>query len=278
MARPMRIEYSGALYHLTSRGNGGDDIFRDDEDRLVFLETLSNSRNRYNCVLHAYCLMSNHFHLLVETPDANVSAFMRHLNSVYTQKFNYHHKRAGHVMQGRFKSILVQKDLYLLELARYIVLNPVRARMVRAAKDWPWSSYRATAGLCEPESMLTIDWILSNFSKRKDRAIEKYRSFVSEGRNQPSPMDNLINQIYLGGAEFIKESKNKCPQDYSLDEIPKVQKRPTAQPIEFYAQSAGDRNQAIICAYASGGYSMREIGEYFGLHLSSIGKIVNSKF
>ena len=278
MARPMRIEYSGALYHLTSRGNGGDDIFRDDQDRVVFLESLRKSRNRYNCVLHAYCLMSNHYHLLVETPDANVSAFMRHLNSVYTQKFNYHHKRAGHVMQGRFKSILVQKDQYLLELARYIVLNPVRAGMVRTAKDWPWSSYRATAGLCGPEGMLTIDWILSHFSKRKKLAIQKYRTFVSEGYNQPNPMDNIVNQIYLGDVEFVEKSKNKIPNECSLDEIPKIQKRPTAKSIKFYAQSADSRNQAIISAYASGGYSLKQIGKYFGLHLSSIGKIVNSNF
>ena len=129
MARQARIQYSGALYHLTSRGNAQEDIFRTNEDRLEFIDVLRKSRNRYNCAVYAYCLMDNHYHLLVETPDGNLSQFMRQLNGVYTQSFNFTHRRTGHIFEGRYKSILVQKDLYLLELARYIVLNPVRAGM-----------------------------------------------------------------------------------------------------------------------------------------------------
>jgi len=124
---------------------------------------------------------------------------------VSTQKFNRHHGRVGHVFQGRYKAILVQKESYLLELARYIVLNPVRAQMVRSAKDWPWSCYRATAGIKQPNNGLMVDWILSSFSSRKSTAVKRYREFVSEGKNQPKPWEQLRNQIYLGSDKFVDE-------------------------------------------------------------------------
>ena len=147
MSRPLRIEFSGALYHVTARGNRRESIFLDDGDQARFLDVLGEVCRHFNWQLHAYCLMTNHYHLLIETPDGNLSKGMRQLNGVYTQRFNRTHGRVGHVFQGRFKGILVQKESYLLELARYIVLNPVRAGMVPFAQDWPWSSYRATVGL-----------------------------------------------------------------------------------------------------------------------------------
>jgi REP element-mobilizing transposase RayT len=146
MARPLRLEFAGALYHVTSRGDGQEDIYGGDEDRRAFLDVLAAVCRRFNWLIHAHCLMSNHYHLLVETPDANLSKGMRQLNGVYTQRFNQTHQRVGHVFQGRYKAILVQKEAYLLELARYVVLNPVRARMVRTPEEWPWSSYRAATG------------------------------------------------------------------------------------------------------------------------------------
>jgi putative transposase len=130
MARPIRIEFSGALYHVTSRGNRQEDIYEDDTDRSVFLSVLEKTCSTNNWICHAYCLMSNHYHLLIETPDSNLSKGMRQLNGVYTQSYNRIHNRVGHVFQGRFKAIFVEKETYLLELARYIVLNPVRAGMV----------------------------------------------------------------------------------------------------------------------------------------------------
>ena len=130
MARPLRIEFSGALYHVTSRGDRREPIFEDNEDRVLFLGTLAEGVERFNWVCHAYCLMTNHYHLVVETPDGNLSKGMRHLNGVYTQASNRRHARVGHLFQGRFKAILVDKDSHLLELARYVVLNPVRAGMV----------------------------------------------------------------------------------------------------------------------------------------------------
>ena len=173
MARPLRIEFAGALYHVTARGNARQNIYSDDVDRQAFLELTDKTRTRYDWYLHAYCLMSNHYHLLVETGSPTLSRGMKLLNGSYTQTFNRRHRRVGHLFQGRFRGILVQKESYLLELSRYIVLNPVRARMVRQAVDWKWSSYRATAGLAERESWLTTDWILSCFSEKRKQAQER---------------------------------------------------------------------------------------------------------
>ena len=163
MARPLRLEFAGALYHVTSRGDRREDIYEDDEDRVAFLNVLASVARRFNWLVHAYCLMSNHYHLLIETPDGNLSQGMRQLNGVYTQYSNRRHRRVGHLFQGRYKAILVQKESYLLEVACYIVLNPVRAGMVRSAGDWPWSSYRATAGREAIPEWLTTDWVLSAF-------------------------------------------------------------------------------------------------------------------
>ena len=146
MARPLRLEFRGALYHVTSRGDGREDIFLCDGDRLRFLEILGDVWERFNWTIHALCQMTSHYHLVVETPDANLSNGMRQLNGVYTQEFNRTHNRVGHVFQGRYKGILVEKENYLLELARYVVLNPVRAGMVDSPGQWPWNCYRAMVG------------------------------------------------------------------------------------------------------------------------------------
>ena len=160
MARPIRLEFAGALYHVTSRGDRREAIYEDDADRERFLAVLADVVRDFNWVCHAYCLMSNHYHLLIETPDANLSKGMRQLNGVYTQASNRRHGREGHLFQGRFKAILVDADSYLLEVARYVVLNPVRARMVRDPAKWPWSSYRAMIGAVEAPDWLATDGLL----------------------------------------------------------------------------------------------------------------------
>ena len=153
MARPLRLQFAGAVYHLTSRGNARQKIFFDDGDRELFFQTLAHVVSRYSWVCHAYCLMANHYHLLVETPKANLSIGMRQLNGIFTQSFNRRHRRVGHLFQGRFKAILVKKDSYLLELCRYIVLNLVRVKGRTSPAAWKWSTYRPTAGLVAvPES------------------------------------------------------------------------------------------------------------------------------
>lgn len=275
MTRPLRIEFSNGLYHVTSRGDGREDIYLDDDDRRLFLEVLSEVCARFNWLLHAYCLMGNHYHLLVETPDGNLSKGTRQMNGVYTQRFNRKHGRVGHVFQGRYKAIIVQKESYLLELVRYIVLNPVRAQMVRSAKDWRWSSYRGTAGLVPAPEWLKTDWVLSAFSGRGTQAFEAYRAFVAEGKNQPSPWESLKNQIYLGSDDFIEQTRRKVADDKDLSEVPAAQKRRAPQPLEHYAQNCVSRDEAIAMPYASGGYGMKRIGEHFGLHYSRVSRIIN---
>ena len=276
MARPLRLEFSGALYHVTSRGNRQDDIYELDADRESFLIVLGDVCMTYNWVCHAYCLMDNHYHLLVETPDANLSKGMRQLNGRYTQKFNREHRRVGHVFQGRYKAILIDKDSYLLELSRYIVLNPVRARMAHSARDWPWSSYRATVGEQSKSSWLNTDWLLAGFSQRKLIAIEKYKQFVSEGKGQPSPWEQLKKQIFLGDEKFVKTMQSQINMDKELSEIPLSQRRPIAKPLSYYVEQYKIRNDAIVFAYASGGYSLKELGGYFKLHYSTVSGIIKN--
>lgn len=277
MSRPLRIEFAHGLYHVTSRGDGREDIYLSDSDRELFLEVLSETLDRFNWVIHAYCLMDNHYHLLLETPDGNLSKGMRQLNGVYTQRFNRKHGRVGHVFQGRYKAIIVQKESYLLELARYIVLNPVRAEMVRSAKDWPWSSYRATSDQTDSPPWLTTTSILSAFGQRRAQAVEAYRFFVAAGKNQPPPWANLRNQIYLGTDTFVEKMRRKLDADQDLSEIPSAQRRKLPKALAYYARKYQNRDEAIAQAYASGGYGMKDIGEHFGLHYSRVSRIIGGR-
>ena len=277
MARPLRIEFAGALYHVTARGNAQNDIYLNDDDRKSFLSLLQNATERYHWYCHAYCLMSNHYHLLIETQQPTLSKGMKYINGVYTQQFNKRHKRVGHVFQGRFKGILVESEAYLLELARYIVLNPVRASMVRSAKDWPWSSYRATAGITEAHPCLVTDWVLSNFGKQKKRSQEKYRQFVGEGKGQPSPWDALKNQIYLGSDEFVDEMQCKIRPEQSLQDIPKLQKQAPPKPLAYYETTIGEKKAAMATAYLSGHYTLQEVGEHFGVSYATVSRAVKTQ-
>ena len=274
MARPLRLEFAGALYHVTARGDRQEAIYEDDEDREAFLTVLGEVCEQFNWVCHAYCLMTNHYHLLIETPDANLARGMRQLNGVYTQGFNRRHGWVGHVFQGRYKAILVDRNAYLLELARYIVLNPVRAGMARSAKDWRWSSYRATAGQSDRPSWLYTDWLLAAFGTRKGQAIAAYQRFVAEGKGQSSPWGELRNQVFLGDERFVEKMQKRIGADKRLSEIPMAQRRPKAKPLEVYVRQERDRDAAIYAAYKSGGYTLAEIGEYFGLHYSRVSRII----
>ena len=275
MSRPLRLEYAGALYHLTSRGGRQEDIYEEDTDRKEFLAILGDVCEQNNWVCHAYCLMSNYYHLVIETLEGNLSCGMRQLNGLYTRRFNKNHSRVGHVFQGRYKAIHVDKESYLLELSRYVVLNPVRAQMVHEAVEWPWSNYRATIGLVEPPIWLNSEWILSCFGMKKRKAVESYKQFVVQGKGQPSIWSNLRNQVYLGGEHFVDQLQELIDENKDLSEIPVAQRRPKPLSIKEYVKNTKTRNEAIIKSYASGGYSQREIGEYFCLHYSRISKILS---
>lgn len=274
MARPLRIEFPGALYHVTSRGDRRETIFEDDEDREVFLGVLAEVVSRFNWLCHAYCLMGNHYHLVIETLEGNLSKGMRQLNGVFTQACNRRHQRAGHLFQGRFKAILVDKESYLLELSRYVVLNPVRAGMVDAAADWPWSSYPASAGEFKAPAFLTTDALLSIFGKRKRKAREHYVRFVAEGVGQESPWRHLQQQIYLGDEAFVRRMQAEAGNTGDQFSVPKLQRRAPAPSLAAIEASHTDRDEAMIAAHATGAYSYREIAAHFGLHPASVGRIV----
>jgi REP element-mobilizing transposase RayT len=275
MARPLRLEFPGALYHVTSRGNGREDIYLSDDDRQAWLDTLGAVCKRFNWVCHAYCLMGNHYHLLIETPDANLSKGMRQLNGVYTQNFNRTHDRVGHVFQGRFKGILVDKDSYLLELARYIVLNPLRAKMVKRVEQWRWSSYRATCGQVTPPSWLYSDAILAQFSPRRANAIAKYVSFVHDGKGLPSVWGQVQGQIYLGSERFVGKMQVLVDKKPSLAEIPKTQRRALKRELSGFA-SAHERDEAIALAFLSGQHTMAAIAEHFDVHYTTVSRLVKA--
>ncbi|MFN7087552.1 MAG: REP-associated tyrosine transposase [Burkholderiales bacterium] len=279
MARPLRIEFPGAVYHVTSRGNARQKIFRDDEDRETFLATFAWVVERFGWRCHAYCLMDNHFHLLIETPQPNLSRGMRQLNGVYTQGFNRRHRKAGHLFQGRFKAILVEKDSYLLELARYIVLNPVRAKMVKAPERYAWSSYRPTLGLAPMPAALTPDWILEQFAATRPAARKRYAEFVHAGIGHASPWQQLKGQVLLGSEAFIEKMAPKLKESSTTLEIPKRQRllhRPALAALLAGARTKAARNKAMARAYLAYGYTLAEIGRATGLHYATVSRIIKA--
>ena len=224
MSRPLRIEYAEALYHVTSRGNARRSIFKDDKDRWMLLDVLEEVNDRYHWFCHAYCLMNNHYHLVIETPDGNLSKGMRQLNGIYTMRFNRRHGSVGHIFQGRYKAILVQKESHLLEVCRYVVLNPLRAKVVEVPERWRWSSYRATAGIERAHPCLTIDWILGQFGSKRRTAEKRYRAFVVDGIRGHRIWEDVKGQSILGDEEFVSRLIDYARGYEEVKEIPKVQR------------------------------------------------------
>lgn len=213
MARPIRIEYEGALYHVTARGNERSKVFFTKADYRKFKDYLREGQTKFGFILHCYVLMTNHYHLLIETPEKNLSKIMHYLNSSYTTYINIKRKRSGHLFQGRYKSILIDRDSYLLELSRYLHLNPVRANMVERPEEYPHSSYAAY--IAENDGLVSVTDLLSMFSKDKKQAKQKYRIFVESAlsEKQESPMQKVYGGMILGSVPFIKESLNRLEED-----------------------------------------------------------------
>jgi REP element-mobilizing transposase RayT len=280
MARPLRIEYPGAVYHVTSRGNAGGKIFRSDKDREYFLDLLGFIIERFHWLCHAWCLMDNHYHLILETPEGNLSRGMRQLNGIYTQKYNWRYTKTGHVFQGRYKAILVDKENYLLELCRYVILNPVRANIVKRPQNWKWSSYRSTTGTAKTPQWLTTDWILARLSRSRRRAQRLYHQFIMEGITKETPWKDLQGQIFLGDRGFIEECKSKLDVSSDLREIPRLQRyaeRPVLTELlrEELRRDKVQRNRAIYRAHVTYGYTLREIADHLTVHYTTISKVMN---
>jgi REP element-mobilizing transposase RayT len=279
MARPLRIEYAEAVYHVTSRGNARRPIFKDDKDRGMLLNILEEVNDRYHWLCHAYCLMSNHYHLVIETPDGNLSKGMRHLNGVYTMRFNRHHGGVGHVFQGRYKAILVQKESHLLEVCRYVVLNPVRAKVVEVPERWRWDSYRATAGIEKAHPCLTTDWVLGQFGLKKRAAEKRYRGFVTDGIGGHGIWENVKGQSILGERDFVDRLIDFVRGYEEVIEIPKSQRYVTRPSLgEIFKNAEGGkqrRDVGIAEAVMRWGYSEREVANHLGLHYSTVSRLIN---
>ena len=280
MARPLRIEYDGALYHVTSRGNERKPIFKDDGDRELFLTTLWQVSERFHWLCHAYCLMGNHYHLVIETPDGNLSKGMRQLNGVYTQAFNRRHHRVGHLFQGRFKGILVQKESHYLEVCRYVVLNPVRSKAVKQPREWAWSSYRATGGLAAVPRCLKVEEILSHFGQRRGPAQEKYREYVGERIAGATIWENLEAQSLLGLEGFADALRGHVTGKETVREIPKGQRLIGRASLKKLFDKAGKgkaiRDRVISKAVNEHEYSQMEVARHLKLHYSTISRLIKS--
>jgi len=286
LARPLRIEFPNAFYHVTSRGNERKTVFRSTGDRERFLSYLESAYYRYGAIFHVYCLMGNHYHLLLETPRGNLSQILHHINGAYTTYFNIKHRRSGHLFQGRFKAILVERDSYSEELSRYVHLNPVRAGLVKNPSEYRWSSYRYYIGEEREPEWLTTALILGYIGGHRQSTYRKYRQFVQEGitTRLKNPLGNVIASTFLGGENFIQRIRKEYLEVRKIDRrnIPsakKVLKGPTPGEIEAAVAKVIGEDQSLyrkLCIHLShqwSGWRLEEIGAHFGMKGGAVSQL-----
>ena len=283
MGRALRIEYAGALYHITSRGNERKKIFLDDADRKKFLEILEDYHDRYGILIHSYVLMDNHYHLILETPKGNLLKVMHGLNGGYTGYFNRKYGRTGHLFQGRYKGIIIDKDSYLIPLSRYVHLNPVRAKVVEKPEQYRWSSYPGYVGKGKEHEWVEYSWILSEFGRYRLGAKRKYREYTEEALNRKveSPFKSLHSQVILGGEEFIKRIKRMLTGKALSHEI--IERRrlieyPLLDEVVRLVARAFKINEEVIQGKGSRANTARKVALYFaqrytGLSNEAIGNL-----
>jgi putative transposase len=273
MARPLRLEFPGALYHVTARGDNRKSIFLDHDDRQQWIDVLALVCSRFNFTVHAWCQMGNHYHLMIETVEPNLSQGMRQLNGIYSQQFNRNHRYVGHVLQGRYKAILVQKESYLLELARYVVLNPVRAGRVTHPKQWRWGSYLCTMGERAAPPWLDTAWLLSHFGEPPELARARFAQFVLAGIGRASPLADVRHQIILGDKEFVARHAAH-PGSMDVSAVAKPQRRLCALSLQQYEDAVRDRDLAMANAYRSTAFTMLEIAKHFGVSDRTVSRAI----
>ena len=286
MARPLRVEYPGAYYHVINRGNAGGNIFHTIRDREKFLEYIEKAAERFFVIIHTYCLMTNHYHLLIETTQPNLSLAMQWLNVSYAAYYNKKRRRSGHLFQGRFKSVLVEADEYLKPLSRYIHLNPVQAGMVNSPDEFPWSSYPAFIGKIKPYDWLETGFLLAIFGKKKKEAVKNYRAYV-EGvdiKTLKDPAEDIIGGFILGDADFanwvkdtfllLRNDEKEIPQlkrlkpKVSLEKILQVVSDEFECSKEKILEKGRKKNKArVIAIYFArdlSGITCSKLGDFFG--------------
>jgi putative transposase len=273
MTRPLRLEFPGALYHVTSRGDRQGRIYCDDVDRGAWLDILAKVCARHNLVVHSFCQMTNHYHILVETADANLSQGMRHLNGLYSQYFNRRYELVGHLFQGRYKAILVQKERYLLELSRYVVLNPLRAGLVRSLEDWRWSSHHFYINGEAAPDWLQMDWLLSQFGISRIEAVRAYGRFVLAGVGEASPLQKTCHHVLLGDDAFVADYQQR-QESGDLPERPRAHRRALAFSLAEYQSRYCDRDEAMAQAYLSTAFSMVQIAAHFNVSYRTVSRAV----
>ena len=281
MARPLRISYPGAFYHITARGNEKKDIYKNDRDRIKFLEYLASATERYGARIHAYCLMSNHYHLLLETPDGNLSEIMRHINGAYTTYFNIKRGRSGHLLQGRYGAFVVDADEYAEELSRYIHLNPVNAGLVERPEAYAWSSCQDYFGMRPAPEWLHQDFILSYFGQKESAARRNYRGFIEKtlGQKIRNPLENVIGSTFLGSQAFIDDIRGKYlgekKSDRNLPALKKIMSRPSIESIQDavrseFAQVSDIKQVTLYLSHRYSGRRLQEIGAFYNIGESGV--------
>ncbi|HET9373266.1 MAG TPA: transposase [Vicinamibacterales bacterium] len=270
MARPLRLDFGGALHHVIARGNRKAIIFADDDDCSDFLTRLDRISLRLRWRVWAFCLMPNHFHLLVETPTPTLSRGMRDLNGGFAQYLNRRRDLVGHVFQGRYKALLVDREGYALQVVRYIVRNPIRAGLCQTLTDWRWSSHRATLGLASTPDCLASSRVLRFFGPPKT-AIERYSEFVSlSAFDHDEPMPAGPNRSVVGGPDFLEA----VPPGIDVDRLEHPRPDRLFKTLARYQLEHLDRDAAIRAAYEGGGFSQAAIARYFGLHYSTVCRVL----
>jgi putative transposase len=285
MARPPRIEFAGAIYHVTARGDHGEPIFNDDTDRMNLLSVFAQAASRFNVRALAFCLMNNHYHFVIRTDKPNLSRLMRHVNGVYTQLYNRRHGTSGNLFRGRFKAIIVDPKAYFLEVCRHVDLNPVRAGSVRLAHRWPWSSYVAHTGrIAAPEWLDTqaVHAVLLGRPVKTGNdariAARRYAAFVAKGKGVPLWETGLRAQIYLGDSAFVKRMQTKSRLNQSkARKLPKAKRSiASKQQLQAYLARRPDRDSGIADAYRKGGCTMTAIADHVGLSVSQVSRIIRN--
>lgn len=295
MSRPLRIEYPGAWYHVMNRGRRREKIFSTPEDYLAFIKVLHEAADLWNFRIAAYCLMSNHYHLLVQTPDGNLSRAMRHINGIYTQRYNRRRKIDGQLFRGRYKAVLIEEDSHLLEVLRYIHRNPLRAGLAKDLKDFPWSSHLGYLSSAGKWDWLHKDFLLSMLSKNKSSRLASYRAFVSlKDTDETERFYSLKNLPSVFGGDAFKEwLKDQFQNLQFKDEVPESRLlAPSAHGIisatceyfrisaeQLYRSRRGQENLprdiALYLVRTLTRKTMLEVGKHFGIsNYSTVGSVV----
>ena len=281
MARPLRIEFPGAVYHVTSRGDRREAIFDDDEDAQGFLAVLGLGLERFGAQVLAYCLMTNHYHLVLVTPAGGLSQLMRHVNGVYTQDFNRRHGLVGHLFQGRFKAILVDTDAYLAAVCRYVELNPVRAGMVAAASDWAWSSYSAHVGAATAPAWLDVarlhEFVMAGaLTTAADHAAAAaaYAELVAAAPVGSLWDKALQQQIFLGDDAFIARMQALAAAPLLGSQQIPLPQRSMPVTLSEWLERCETREEALMMAHRKSGLSMSAMATEIGLSATRVGQLI----